>query len=97
MAKKTSNLEFEALIRSSLSSEERVIEAAHDPLLRGSMEWLLLGKTDLLTDWELEGEQGLDAQEIHRRIAEKHGLDEIGLEEAVNLCGTLVEEGELNA
>lgn len=64
-------------------NEIMVHEAARDARLRGSLEWLLLGKTDLIP---IEIASSNDAADLSADIAEWYDLDPDDMKRAFELC-----------
>jgi|GEM_PF-1495574 len=58
-------------------------EAACDRFLRGTLEWLLLGKTDKVNRWFLND---VDEGELLADIAEYYALSPEDTEKAFDLC-----------
>jgi len=78
--------ELDTMIRENLSRDDRIQLATTDLKFRGAMEWLLWGKTDFLSDWEINGGQGLDAAKLWDHISTKYDLDESAMEEAADIA-----------
>lgn len=63
--------------------EIMIHEAARDARLRGSLEWLLLGETDLIP---IEIASSNDAADLSADIAEWYDLDADDMNRAFELC-----------
>lgn len=79
--------EFYSILRTSLSSEERILEAAHDPELVTIMEYR--GGVKPLP-------QNIDVVAALEKVRYSFGLDAREFDEATTMCHTLVQEGTLN-
>lgn len=81
MVKRDFNAEFKEMM---------IHEAACERHLKGVHEYLLLGKTALVSDWFVND---VDSSELYADIAEHYGLTPDETQQAVDICeDTIMEE-----
>lgn len=66
-----------------------IYEAACERHLKGVHEYLLLGKTMLVSEWFVND---VDAGELYADVAEHYGLTPDEMQQAVNICEDTIME-----
>ena len=70
--------------------EVMVNEAARDRYLRGTVEWLILGATSLVSDAFLDM---VDEAQLRADIGQYYALDDEGVQRAYKMCEDDIAEG----